>query len=154
MNISQYITMAEATKSETAIRMGLDNTPSDEILDNMRFVATKVFDRIRAHFGKPIAVTSFYRSFPVNKAIGGSTTSQHCLGQAIDIDGDKLGGVKNSDIFKYIKDNLDFDQLIWEFGNNEEPDWVHVSLRHGVNRRDIKKAVRIGGKTVYQPWRG
>lgn len=151
--ISQYITMAEAIKSPTAIRLQLDNLPTADIRLNMEHVATKVFDRVREHFGKPIAITSFYRSFALNKAIGGSSTSQHCMGEAIDIDGDVLGGVKNSDIFHHIKNNLEFDQLIWEFGNSTEPDWVHVSLKRGINRRQVLKAVKNGSQTVYVQYR-
>lgn len=154
MNLSKYITLAEATKSQTATRLGIDNAPTAEHLDNMKHVAENVFDRVRENFKKPIAVTSFYRSPQLNKAIGGSTTSQHCNGSAIDMDGDVLGGVKNSEIFKYIKDNLTFDQLIWEFGNSAEPDWVHVSLVNGINRRKVTVAYRDGGKTMYKPYRG
>lgn len=154
MKVSKYISLAEAIKSQTATRLGIDNTPTAEHLENMEHVGQNVFDRVREHFGKPIAVTSFYRSVNLNKAIGGSQTSQHCTGQAIDIDGDVLGGVKNSEIFKYIKDNLTFDQLIWEFGNSTEPDWVHVSLVKGVNRRKVLVAYKDGSRSIYKPYVG
>lgn len=153
MQLSKYITLAEATKSDTAIRLGISNQPTTEHLESMKYVAERVFDRVRGHFKKPIAITSFYRSFALNKAVKGSASSQHCSGEAIDIDGDVLGSVKNSEIFHHIKNNLDFDQLIWEFGNDKEPDWVHVSLRKSTNRRQVLEAVKLGGKTVYRPWR-
>lgn len=151
--ISKYISYAEATKSDAAIRHGLANIPTDEQLEAMQHVATNVFDRVRNYFRVAIAITSFFRSPAVNKVIGGSTTSQHCYGEAMDIDGDVLGSVKNSAIFHYIKDNLEFDQLIWEFGTIDEPDWVHVSLKKGINRRQVLRAYKSQGKTVYAPWR-
>lgn len=151
--ISRHISQAEAIKSDAAIRLNIPNIPTADVVQNMQYVAQYVFDRVRDHFSKPIAITSFFRSPALNRAIGGSTTSQHCNGEAIDIDGDVLGGVKNSDIFHYIRQNLDFDQLIWEFGNSTEPDWVHVSLKRGLNRRQILVAIKEGGKTVYKPYR-
>lgn len=138
--ISKYISYAEAVKSQTAERYGLDNTPNDVQLNNMVNVATFVFDNVREYFGVPLYVSSFFRSKEVNEKAGGSKTSQHMTGEAIDIDADVYGGVKNSEIFDYIKNNLDFDQLIWEYGNSKEPAWVHVSYRtNGHNRRQIIK---------------
>ncbi|MCL1942798.1 MAG: D-Ala-D-Ala carboxypeptidase family metallohydrolase [Candidatus Azobacteroides sp.] len=152
-NISMFISYAEAVKSNTAVRYARDNTPDAEQLENMKYVASKVFDKLRAHFGKPIAVTSFFRSRSVNALVGGSLTSQHCKGEAIDIDGDILGGVSNADIFNYIKNNLVFDQLIWEFGNDKNPDWVHVSLKRiGNNRKQILRSVKKETKTEYKVW--
>jgi hypothetical protein len=151
--VSEFVTMAEAIKSQQAVRLGLDNKPTADQLLNMQYVAKNVFDRVRKHFGKPIAITSFFRCYALNKTIGGSATSQHCNGEAIDIDGDVLGGVHNAEIFHFIKDNIDFDQLIWEFGTNEKPDWVHVSLKRGLNRRNILRAKKIAGKTYYEPYR-
>jgi hypothetical protein len=151
--LSQFVTLAEAIKSDTAVRLQIDNLPTADVRLNMEHVAKNVFDRVRAHFNMPIAITSFYRSFALNKAIGGSNTSQHCFGEAIDIDGDKLGGVANSAIFHYIKENLDFDQLIWEFGTANEPDWVHVSLKRSLNRRQILRAQKNGSKTIYVTYR-
>jgi len=145
--ISQFISYQEATHTGT----GLANIPTADHLAAMQYVAQKVFDRVRANFKKPIAVNSFYRSQAVNRAVGGAFTSQHTSGEAIDMDG--KGEVSNAAIFHYIKDNLDFDQLIWEHGNSTEPDWVHVSLKSGLNRRQILKAVKQGGKTVYIPYR-
>ena len=124
--ISKHISYKEGVYSITAIRKGIDNEPNEEQLSNMKLVAEKIFEPVRTHFKVPIKVNSFFRSPDLNKAIGGSTKSQHCKGQAIDID-DTYGKIKNSDIYWWIKDNLDFDQMIWEFGNNDNPDWVHIS---------------------------
>jgi uncharacterized protein YcbK (DUF882 family) len=135
--ISEHITEAEAFKSQTATRKGIDNTTTDpEVLANMKHVA-ELFEQIRANFGKPIGISSFYRSPALNKAVGGAKTSQHVRGEAIDIDADIFGGVKNSEIFAFAK-TLDFDQLLWEFGNTNEPAWVHISRkRTGKNRKQI-----------------
>ena len=124
--ISKHISYKEGVYSVTAIRKGIDNEPNEEQLSNMKLVAEKIFEPVRTHFKVPIKVNSFFRSPDLNRAIGGSTKSQHCKGQAIDID-DTYGKIKNSDIYWWIKENLDFDQMIWEFGNNDNPDWVHVS---------------------------
>jgi hypothetical protein len=151
MQISKYISLKEATKSDYAIRKQISNIPDDGQLVNMRHVATNIFDKVREHFGVPIGVSSFFRSKEINKAIGGSINSDHCNGCAIDIDADIYGGITNKDIFEYIEKTLDFDQLIWEFGTSQEPAWVHVSLRaNGVNRRQVLEAVKIGGKTHYR----
>ena len=149
--ISKNITFAEATKSQSAIRLGINNEPNKEQIEAMKYVAENIFERVRAHFGnKPIAISSFFRNFATNKAVGGSQTSQHCKGEAMDIDADTFGGITNKEIFNYIKDNLDFDQLIWEFGTNNNPDWVHVSLTKGLNKRQVLKAVKNEfGKVVY-----
>ena len=135
--------------SITAIRKGIDNEPNEEQLSNMKLVAEKIFEPVRIHFKVPIKVNSFFRSPDLNKAIGGSTKSQHCKGQAIDID-DTYGKIKNSDIYWWIKENLDFDQMIWEFGSNDNPDWVHVSyVSPDKNRNRCLKAYREDGKTKY-----
>lgn len=135
--ISEHITEAEAFKSQTATRKGINNSTTDaEVLANMRHVA-ELFEQIRAHFGKPIGISSFYRSPALNKAVGGAKTSQHVKGEAIDIDADIFGGVKNSEIFAFAK-TLDFDQLLWEFGDANEPAWVHISRKRiGKNRKQI-----------------
>lgn len=149
--VSKNITLAEATKSQTATRKGIDNTPNEEQLAAMKNLANKVFEPLRIAMGnKSIAITSFFRSPEVNKAIGGSTSSQHCKGEAMDIDADIFGGMTNADIFKYIYNYLDFDQLIWEFGNESNPAWVHVSLKlNGKNRKQTLIASRVNGKTSY-----
>ena len=147
--ISKHISYKEGVYSVTAIRKGIDNEPNEEQLSNMKLVAEKIFEPVRTHFKVPIKVNSFFRSPDLNKAIGGSTKSQHCKGQAIDID-DTYGKIKNSDIYWWIKENLDFDQMIWEFGNNDNPDWVHVSyVSPDKNRNRCLKAYRENGKTKY-----
>ena len=147
--ISKHISYKEGVYSITAIRKGIDNEPNEEQLSNMKLVAEKIFEPVRTHFKVPIKVNSFFRSPDLNKAIGGSTRSQHCKGQAIDID-DTYGKIKNSDIYWWIKENLDFDQMIWEFGNNDNPDWVHVSyVSPDKNRNRCLKAYRDDGKTKY-----
>lgn len=152
MNISAHITLSEATFSQNAVDNKIDNTPTAEHLEAMEYVAENIFERVRAHFGKPIRINSFYRSQKVNKAVGGSLTSQHCRGEAIDVTGVPYG-IKNSEIFHYIKDNLDFDQLIWEFGDKNEPSWVHFSLSMKGNKRQVIKAVKgTNGKTSYIPF--
>ena len=140
--ISDNISYTEATKSRTAIKYNINNKPSNDILEKMKIAANKIFEPLREHFGVPIAVTSFYRSKGLNKKIGGSTTSQHCKGEALDIDADVLGLITNKQIFDYIKNNLEFDQLIWEYGTNKEPDWVHVSYSEGRNRCKILKTYK------------
>jgi hypothetical protein len=150
MKISQHLSLSEITRSETAKRRGISNTPTPEHLENFKLLADNVFEKIRAHFGVPIHISSGYRSKELNNAIGGSQTSQHSKGQAIDIDMDgSSSGVSNADIYNYIKDKLDFDQLIWEFGTEKNPDWVHVSYNQGKNRKQKLKAVRTNGKTSY-----
>lgn len=156
MNISAHITLAEATKSQIAQRKGLDNTPTPEHLANMKNIAEKIFEPLRNFFGKAIAASSFYRSAAVNKAIGGVSTSQHCSGEAMDLDGDVFGGVANISIFKWIMNNCIFDQLILEFvGSDGTGGWVHVSLRKdGKNRMQVLVAYKDEkGKTKYKPYK-
>lgn len=135
-NISKYISYLEATTSQTAVRKKIVNTPNEEQLLNMQLIGIRIFDVIREHFKTPLRVSSFFRSLLLNNAVGGSKTSQHVKGQAIDIQG--TGKVSNKMIFDYIKENLDFDQLIWEFGNDNNPAWVHVSyVSKDKNRKQI-----------------
>jgi hypothetical protein len=155
MQLSEHLSLAEVTRSETAKRKGVSNMPIDAHIENFKLLANKVFEPIRNHFGKPIHISSGYRSAALNKAIGGAASSQHCTGEAIDIDMDgHAGGVTNKMVFDYIKDNLEFDQLIWEFGTDTAPDWVHVSYEStGKQRKQILKAVRNGGATSYVPYK-
>jgi hypothetical protein len=143
MQISKYITLEEATKSQTAIRLGLSNTPGPKEIEAMRLVGLNCFDPLRRWWRKPIGISSFYRSPELNKAIKGSKNSQHCKGQAIDIDADMYhNGITNKMIFDWLKLNVDFDQLIWEYGDDLNPAWVHVSYAaRGKNRKQI---LRIG----------
>jgi zinc D-Ala-D-Ala carboxypeptidase len=152
--ISANITLAEAIKSQSATRHGIDNTPTAEHLQAMRVLAEKIFEPIRAWHGKPIGISSFYRSPKLNKKIGGSTTSQHCLGEAMDIDADIFdNGVTNKQIFDFILANLDFDQLLWEHGTRTNPDWVHVSFTtKRKNRKQVLIVLKEGNKTVYLPY--
>ena len=147
--ISKHITYKEATRSATALRLGIDNKPSEYELQNMEMVANKVFEPLREAVNGPIKINSFYRCEELNKAIGGSSKSQHCQGRAIDID-DIYGHVSNAYMYYYIKDNLDFDQIIWEFGTDNNPDWVHVSyVDEDSNRKRCLRAIRENGKTKY-----
>lgn len=152
--VSKNISYKEATHSTTAKRLGIDNTPDSEQFSNMVYVAENVFQPIREHFGVPIYVSSFFRSEALNKAIRGSSSSTHMKGEAMDLDADVYGKVSNADIFHYIKDNLEVDQLIWEFGTDQNPAWVHVSLSKGNNRNQILVAKRVDGKTVYEFYNG
>ena len=146
--ISKHISEKEATKSVTALRLNIDNTPNGTALNNMKILAEKVFEPLREWVGGPIKITSFYRSPDLCLALGSKTSSQHTCknGAAIDID-DIYGHKTNKEMFEWIKENLDFDQLIYEFGNEENPDWVHVSYVDPENNRNrILKAVRDQGK--------
>ena len=143
VKISKHISYKEATRSATALRLGIENIPNQYELQNMEMVAKHVFEPLREAVDAPIKINSFFRCEELNKAIGGSTKSQHCQGRAIDID-DVYGNVSNAFMYYYIKDNLDFDQLIWEFGTDHNPDWVHVSyVDADSNRKRCLKAVRI-----------
>lgn len=127
--------------------------PTEAHILNLKLVAEKIFQPIREHFGKPIHVSSGYRSKALNDAIGGSLTSQHCSGEALDLDMDGTD-ITNAQVFNFIKDNLDFDQLIWEFGTDSNPNWVHVSYESsGKQRKQILKAIKPGGKTSYVPYK-
>ena len=147
--ISEHVSYREGVFSVTATRLGVDNTPDDEQLANMELVAEKIFEPLRKWVGGPIKINSFYRGLPLNTAIGGSKKSQHMKGQAMDID-DNYGNATNAEMYHWIKDNLDFDQMIWEFGDDDNPDWVHISyVSEDNNRRRCLKAYREGGKTKY-----
>ena len=147
--ISKHISYKEGTYSQTALRRDLDNTPNEEQLKCMKEVAENLFEPLREWVGGPIKINSFFRGEPVNTAIGGSTRSQHMKGQAIDID-DTFGHKTNAEMYHYIKDNLDFDQMIWEFGDDKNPNWVHISwVSHRPNRKKLTIAKRIDGKTRY-----
>ena len=152
-NISKHISYLEATRSNTALRRGIDNVPGIEELDNMKLIAERVFEPLRKWVGRPIKINSFYRSPDLNVAIGGSEKSQHCNGQAIDID-DVFGGRfkhLNAAMFKYIRYHLDYDQIIWEFGDDNNPAWVHVSyVSEDENRHRCLKAYKKDGKTKYK----
>ena len=147
--ISKHISDREGVYSITATRRGLDNTPDAEQLLNMKLLAEKVFEPLREWGGGPIRINSFFRGPELNTAIGGSNKSQHCKGQAMDIDD---GGCNktNAQMYKFIKDELEFDQMIWEFGDDDNPNWVHVSyVSEEDNRNRCLKAYKDKGKTKY-----
>ena len=147
--ISKHISYKEGVHSNTATRRGIDNTPDNKQLDNMELVAEEVFEPLRTYVNGPIKINSFFRCPELNKAIGGSSKSQHCKGQAIDID-DTFGRMTNAEMYHFIKEHLDFDQMIWEFGDDGNPDWVHVSyVSPEDNRNRCLKAYREDGKTKY-----
>jgi hypothetical protein len=148
--ISNHISWKEGTHSNTATRRKINNEPNAVQLAAMKLVAEKVFEPLRCQFNEPIRVNSFFRSVNLNKAIGGARKSQHCNGEAIDMDA--TNGITNAQLFHYIKDNLEFDQLIWEFGTNKNPDWIHVSYKLKGNRNRVLKAVR-NGRPTYRIWK-
>lgn len=154
MKISEHLDLSELIRSESAKRRGIANMPTEAHIANLKLLAEKVFEPIRNNFRCPIHISSGYRSAELNKAVGGATTSQHSSGEAIDIDMDgSPNGVTNKMVFDYIKKYLEFDQLIWEFGSAENPDWVHVSYESiGKQRKQVLKAYKENGKTHYKPY--
>ena len=150
MSISKHISYKEGVYSRTATRLGIKNNPNAEQMKNMVAIAEEVFEPLRAWVGGPIKINRFFRSPELNKTIGGSGKSQHCHGQAIDLD-DTFGRATNAEMFEFIKKHLDFDQIIWEFGNDENPDWVHVSyVSPDQNRNRCLKAYKKNSKTNYK----
>jgi zinc D-Ala-D-Ala carboxypeptidase len=154
MRISTHLDLVEVTRSETAKRNGISNEPTAEHLKNFKKLAENIFEPIRNHFGVPIHISSGYRSVALNKFIKGSSSSQHCTGEAIDIDMDgSSSDVTNKIVFDYIKANLNFDQLIFEFGTKDKPDWVHVSYEsNGKQRKQVLRAIKLKGLTKYQAY--
>ena len=153
MKLSEHLDLSEVIRSESAKRRGISNMPTEEHIKNLKLIAEKIFEPIRANFRQPIRISSGYRSQSLNAAIGGATRSQHSTGEALDID---MGGtaLSNKEIFNFIKEKLSFDQLIWEFGNDHNPDWVHVSYSaNGSQRKQVLKAIKENGKTKYIPYK-
>ena len=151
MKLSENLSLSEVIKSNTAIRKGIDNHPTQEHLEALEDIADNIFQPIREHFKVSIGISSGYRSRKLNEAIGGSKNSQHSKGEALDLDADMYGKITNKQIFDFIKDNLVFDQLIWEFGTDNEPNWVHVSFTtRRPNRMMILKAYKSKGKNKYK----
>jgi len=150
MAISEHISYKEGVYSRTATRLDIDNEPNNEQMDNMCLIAQEVFEPLRMWVGGPIKINSFFRSPKLNKAIGGSGKSQHCHGQAIDLD-DTFGRATNAEMYYFIKKHLDFDQMIWEFGDEDNPDWVHISyVSEDKNRNRCLQAYKENGKTKYK----
>ncbi len=148
MRLSKNLSLSECLVSQTAKRLQISNEPTEEHLENLKVIAERVFQPLRDGLRCSIYVSSGYRSKELNKAIKGSSkTSQHMKGQALDLDADVYGGVTNSEIFHYIKDNLEFDQIVWEYGDDKNPNWVHVSFVEGKNRG---RALTCYGKSQYK----
>lgn len=155
MKISEHITYKQAIYSATAERFSINNTPTDAQLKNMTDLAEHVFEPLRLGLGGlPILVSSFFRSQDLNRRIGGAKLSQHMCnnGAAIDLDNDAYPGLpSNKEIFNYIKDHLEFDQVISEFpDDNDFPNWVHVSFNKGKNRRQVLVSHKHNGETYYE----
>jgi hypothetical protein len=149
-DLSKYVNLSEVTTSVTAKRNGINNTPNETQKASLKLVCENLFDKVREHFNVPIFISSGFRCEKLNTLVGGSKTSQHRLGEALDIDADRYGGITNKQIFDYIKGNLHFDQMIWEFGTDQNPEWIHISYRAKGNRNSCLKAKKINGKTIYE----
>lgn len=143
MRLSPHFTLGELTKSQTALRMGMDNDPDEETIEAMTALCVEALEPIREHFGRPVVVNSGYRSPNVNRAIGGTSTSQHCKGEAADVE---VPGLDNEELYLWAADNIDFDQLILEYYTGEESSgWVHVShVSRETNRRDRLRIDKSG----------
>jgi len=150
MILSQNFTLQELTYSDTAIRKGMDNTPNEEQIENLRLVCNNILEKVRSHFNLPVVVSSGYRSVAVCEAVGSSAKSQHTKGQAADFE---IFGIPNKEVADWIVNNIDYDQCILEFWNENEPNsgWVHCSFSNAGNRRQYLKAQKIDGKIVYSP---
>lgn len=148
--ISRYVSYKEGVYSNTAVRKGLQNIPDESQLESMKIVAEEIFEPLRKWVGDKVKVNSFFRSPKVNSSVGGSRSSQHCKGQAIDID-DTFDNKTNAQMFKWIRDNLEFDQMIWEHGNDDNPNWIHVSYVGKVSNRNrcLKTYIKENGRTGY-----
>lgn len=145
MNLSAHVTLAEFENSPTATTHGINNKMSESQIASAKLLCENVFEPLRLYLNTPIKINSGYRSAQLNKMIKGSLTSQHCKAEALDLHIGAKG-------FNFIKDKLDFDQLIWEFGNDEQPSWVHVSYKKGRNRKQVLKAYKQNGKTKYSSY--
>ena len=149
MKLSAHLELSEVIRSDSAKRNGISNMPTPEHIENFKLLAEKVFEPIREHFGVPIRISSGYRSKELNdKTKGASKTSDHCFGRAIDIDNDGTS-ITNKQIFDFIKDNLKYKQLIFEFGTDENPAWVHVSYDPNNLKNETLRAVKVNNVTKY-----
>jgi zinc D-Ala-D-Ala carboxypeptidase len=145
MNLSKHVTLAEFQNSDTATTRGINNKMNELQIASAKLLCENVFEPLRLYLNIPIRISSGFRSVQLNKMIKGSLTSQHTKGEAMDIKIDAKG-------FYFIKDKLEFDQLIWEFGNDEQPSWVHVSYKKSGNRKQVLKATKRNGKTIYSSY--
>ena len=146
MNLSKHVTVEEFCFSPSAIRAGIKNVMTLEQLDNAELLCEKVFEPLRAHVGKPIKINSGFRSPSLNRAVGGSISSQHCKAQAFDLE------LHDKELFDWIIDNLEFDQLIAEFGKDDYFAWFHISYTRSKNRKEVLRATKKAGKTVYSKY--
>ena len=149
MKLSNNFSLKEMTKSQTALRRGIDNEPGEEEQANLQQLCEQVLQKVRDHFGKPVIINSGYRSPELNSAIGGSKTSDHCKGMAADIE---ISGIDNGDIAEWIEENCNFRQLILEFYTPGVGDsgWVHVSYNYDENEKKVMTALKEDGRTVYK----
>jgi zinc D-Ala-D-Ala carboxypeptidase len=150
MNLSANFTLKELTKSDTATRLGIDNTPDEAVIESLKLLCENVLQPVRDHFGKSVTVNSGFRSPETNQATGGSKTSDHCKGQAADIE---IEGISNPDLARWIMDNCDYTQLILEFYTKGQPNsgWVHVSYDPNNLKKQELTATKVAGKTTYLP---
>jgi zinc D-Ala-D-Ala carboxypeptidase len=150
VNLTQNFTLSEMTKSETALRFGMDNTPTSSEIENLRILCENVLQPVRNYYGMGVKVNSGYRHPLVNAKVGGSTMSDHCKGVAADIE---IPSIANADLAEWIKENCEFRQLILEFYTVGVPDsgWVHVSYDPNDNKKQVLTATKKDGKTVYLP---
>jgi zinc D-Ala-D-Ala carboxypeptidase len=153
MKLSEHLDLVEVTRSDSAKRKGISNMPTPEHIENFKKLAENIFEPIRKHFGKPIYISSGYRSKELNALIGGVKTSDHCFGMAIDLDQQgHSSGITNKQVFDFIKSNLKFKQLIWEGGSKQEPDWVHVSYDEKNLKNEVLLATKVAGKMQYSKY--
>jgi len=154
MRISEHLDLSEVIRSETAKRHGISNMPTEEHIANFKLLAENVFEKVRNHFRCPIHISSGYRSKELNACTpGASKTSDHCFGRALDLDQQGHShGITNKEVFDYIKDNLNFKQLIWEGGTEQEPDWVHVSYDESNLKKEVLRATKVNGKMTYSKY--
>lgn len=147
MNLSKHVTRSEFERSETAINRGINNSMNEFEIERAKLLCENCFEPIRAKVGKPIRINSGFRSAALNRAIkGSSTTSQHSLGEAMDLD------LHDRDLFEWIIDNVEFDQLIAEGGTTDRADWFHISYRKGRLRKQVLRMTKKGGKSTYTPY--
>lgn len=146
MNLSKHVTRSEFERSETAINRGINNSMNEWEIERAKLLCENCFEPIRAKVGAPIRINSGFRSGALNRAIGGSTTSQHSLGEAMDLD------LHDRDLFEWIIDNVEFDQLIFEGGTTDRADWFHISYRKGRLRKQVLRMTKKGGKSTYTPY--
>ena len=146
MNLSKHVTRSEFERSETAINRGINNSMNEWEIERAKLLCENCFEPIRAKVGAPIRINSGFRSGALNRAIGGSTTSQHSLGEAMDLD------LHDRDLFEWIIDNVEFDQLIFEGGTIDRADWFHISYRKGRLRKQVLRMTKKGGKSTYTPY--